>query len=61
MEKLFCLLTIRQAASQLGVSESTIRAWIWKRKIEHVKLGRSVRIAAETIENLIAKNTVFKQ
>lgn len=59
--EMFCLLTIRQVASRLGVAESTIRAWIWKKKIEHVKIGRSVRISTETIEDLIAENTVSKQ
>jgi excisionase family DNA binding protein len=53
------LLTVREAASELGLKESTIRAWLLRRKnISFVKLGRSVRIGRTEIERLIRENTV---
>jgi len=48
------LLTVSQAADQLGIKPSTIRAWILQRRIGSVKIGRrSVRIPATEISNLI--------
>jgi excisionase family DNA binding protein len=52
------LLTLREAAEMLAVSLPTIRAWVWKRKIEVVKIGRCVRIREDVIKELIARNTI---
>ena len=52
------LLTLKESADWLGLRVPTLRDWIWRRKIPYVKLGRSVRIAEETIEQLIAEGTV---
>lgn len=53
------LLRVDQAAEQLGVKPSTIRAWILKReKLEVVKVGRLVRITERSIEDLIDENTI---
>ena len=52
------LLPILQAAERLGIQEKTLRFWIWQRKIEFVKIGRSVRIAEGVIEQLIERGTV---
>ena len=52
------LLTVREAAALLAVKPATIRAWIWRRKIEFVKVSRCVRIAPEAVEKLIASHTV---
>ena len=53
------LLTVQQAADQLGIKPSTVRAWILQRRIGSVKIGRrSVRIPATEISMLI--NTGFR-
>ena len=52
------LLTLMQAAEQLGLKEPTMRDWVWRRKIEFVRLGRAVRIKEETIKKLIEGGTV---
>lgn len=52
------LLTLEEAAERLAVSIATIRSWVWKRKIEVVKIGRCVRIREEIIEELISRNTI---
>jgi excisionase family DNA binding protein len=52
------LLTVPQAASRLGLRESTLRFWIWTRKIDYVKVGRAVRVSTEMIDALIEAGTV---
>jgi excisionase family DNA binding protein len=52
------MLTVGEAAELLGLTQSAIRAWIVKRRISFVKLGRSVRISSCVIEELIERGTV---
>ena len=52
------LLTVPQAAERLGVRPSTVRFWIWQRRIAFVRVGRCIRIGDETIDALIARGTV---
>jgi excisionase family DNA binding protein len=53
------LLTIPQAAERLGLKASTLRAWVFFRKIECVRLSpRAVRISAREVERLIAEGTI---
>ena len=51
------MLTISEAAQALGVKPATVRSWIWKRRIEYVKLSRSVRIPASVVQQLIKSGT----
>lgn len=50
------LLTAKAAAILLGLSEHTIRQWIWQRRLPVVRLGRAVRLRREYLEQLIARN-----
>lgn len=43
------LLTLREAAEQLGVPEPTLRAWIRKGRIRAIKSGRAWRIPAAAV------------
>lgn len=52
------LLSVPQAAVRLGVRPSTLRYWIWQRRIDFVRIGRCIRIADETIDTLIARGSV---
>lgn len=52
------LRSLPQAALRLGVSVRTVRGWIYRRTIPYVKVGRSVRIADETIDRIIERGTV---
>jgi len=52
------MLTVEQAARELGLKESTIRAWLLRRKISFVKLGRCVRVPREEVDRLIKENTI---
>jgi excisionase family DNA binding protein len=51
------LLNLEQAAERLAVSLPTVRAWVWKKKIEVVRIGRCVRIREKMIRELISQNT----
>jgi excisionase family DNA binding protein len=52
------LLLVRTSAERLGIQEKTLRFWIWQRKIEFVKIGRSVRIPEDVIDRMIEDGTV---
>ena len=53
------MLTVEQVAEELGIKESTVRAWLLRRKLECVRLStRCVRIPAEEVARLIRENTV---
>jgi excisionase family DNA binding protein len=52
------LLTIIEASERMGLKPSTLRFWIWTRKIEHVKVGRAVRLKEATVQFLIEQGTV---
>lgn len=52
------LLTILEASERLGLKPATVRFWIWTRKIEHVKVGRAVRVREDTIQQLIRAGTI---
>jgi excisionase family DNA binding protein len=52
------LLTLAEAAKRLGLRLSTIRFWVWTRKIGHVKVGRSVRVPESVVAELIERGTV---
>ena len=55
------MLTIPQVAGELGVKVNTVRAWIYLRKIDFVKIGRSVRISDATIQKIIDSGTIPAQ
>lgn len=52
------MLTVKQASEQLGLRESTVRAWIAQRRIGVVRLGRAVRILPEEVARLISEGTM---
>ena len=52
------LLSIPQAAESLGLKVPTIRDWIYRRKIEFVRIGRAVRIRESAIREIIDRGTV---
>jgi excisionase family DNA binding protein len=52
------LLSIPEAARELGVTESCIRSWVWKRTIPYCKVGRMVRISRQAVSEIIERGTV---
>jgi len=51
-------LTVQEAAEALNLSQATIRAWVLRRKIGFVRLGRSIRIPDAEIRRLLDAGTV---
>lgn len=48
------LLTVPEAADRLKLQPSTIRKWIFERRLAHVRVGRrAVRIREADVEKLI--------
>lgn len=47
------LLTVEETALRLSVKPATIRRRILERRIDFVKIGRSVRIPERAVEKLI--------
>lgn len=47
------LLTLPEAAGILKLKVSTLRAWILRRKVPYIKLGRSIRLRRSDIDALI--------
>ena len=53
------LVTLDEAAKQLGVSIAAVRDWRFRRKhLAFVKVGRAVRVLQTSIEKLIERQTV---
>jgi excisionase family DNA binding protein len=52
------LLTLAEAASLLRLKVSTMRAWVLRRRIPYVKVGRLVRVRRSDVEALISKSLV---
>jgi excisionase family DNA binding protein len=52
------LLTVSQFSQQLGIQPSTTRSWLWKRRIEFIKVGRCVRIKESEVNRLLKQGRV---
>jgi excisionase family DNA binding protein len=53
------VVRLSSAAERLGVKTSTLRDWFLKRKhLDFVKIGRAVCVTEDSIERLIAANTI---
>ncbi len=51
------LLKIKESADQLNVSDRTMWDWVYQRKVESVRIGRSVRIKQSSLDKLIEQGT----
>jgi excisionase family DNA binding protein len=53
------LVTLNEAAKQLGVSIAAVRDWRFQRKhLDFVKVGRAVRVLQNSIDKLIERQTI---
>jgi excisionase family DNA binding protein len=52
------LLNVDEASERLGLKASTLRFWIWQRRIAFVRIGRAVRVSEDTIREVIERGTV---
>jgi len=52
------LFDLQEASRALGVSMHSIRKWVRKGQIPHVRLGIKIFLREEDLEDLIKKNLV---
>jgi excisionase family DNA binding protein len=52
------LLTLKQAAEELGLSMSTLRTAIWNGELPQVRIGRAVRIDRNDLETWLERQKV---
>lgn len=52
------MLTVEEFANEVGWKPKTVRQKIWRRELEYVRIGRSIRFKPETAEKLIERGTV---
>ncbi len=52
------LMSVKLTAKILGVSEKTLRDWVWRKKVDYVKSGDRVVFEPEAIRQFIARNRV---
>jgi excisionase family DNA binding protein len=47
------LLSVTEAAKQLGISKFTIEAWLSKKKLQRTKVGRRTMIRESELEKVL--------
>jgi excisionase family DNA binding protein len=52
------LLRIDEAAKLLGVEISTLRSWVYKKRIPYVKLGGCLRFRRADLDDFISEHRV---
>ncbi len=52
------LLTVDEFANEVGWKPKTVYQKVWRREIEYVRMGRSIRFKPETAKKLIEQGTV---
>ena len=52
------LLRIPEVAEQLSLRPVTIRAWLARRKLSFVRVGRSIRIPRSEVDRVLTEGTV---
>ena len=52
------LLTVEEFAAAIGWKPSTVYQKVWRREVEFVLIGRSIRFKPETADRLIEAGTV---
>jgi excisionase family DNA binding protein len=52
------LLTVREAATRLGVSEAATRRWVHRGRLRAVRIGRSVRIDPQELDAIVTRGSL---
>jgi len=47
------LLSVKEAAKQLGISHYTVEAWLSKKKMQRTKVGRRTMIRESELEKVL--------
>jgi len=51
-------LKVNEFADAVGWKPATVRQKVWRREIEYMKIGRSIRFRPETVEKILEQATV---
>lgn len=51
-------LKVAEAADALGLSVHTVRAWIAQHRLNHLRLGRAIRVLPAEIDRLLNSSAV---
>jgi excisionase family DNA binding protein len=52
------LLNVEEFAAITGWRPATVRQKVWRREVDFVRMGRSIRFKRETAEKLIERGTM---
>jgi excisionase family DNA binding protein len=52
------LLTVDEFARAVGWKPATVRQKVWRRELDFVRIGKSIRFKEETLKRLIEGSTV---
>ena len=52
------LLNIKETATILKISESTLYRWVHQKKIEHIKIGSRVLFSEDYLKEFIKSRTI---
>jgi excisionase family DNA binding protein len=52
------LLTVREAATRLGVSEAAARRWVHRGRLRAARIGRSVRIDPQELDAIVDRGSL---
>jgi excisionase family DNA binding protein len=55
------LVTVKQAAEMLAVSEAAVRKWLYQRRLQAVKVGRLTRLRMADIQRVAAEGLHSQQ
>jgi excisionase family DNA binding protein len=55
------LLSLEEAATQLSVSTMSVRRWIKDGTLQHVRLGRCLRVVADDVNRVIKSRVMVGQ
>jgi len=55
------LLSLEETADILGISEGTLRNWVYQRRVEFVKVGRRVLFRPKWIESFVEGQTFIEK
>jgi len=55
------LLDLAEGAKELHLSIHTLRAWIYQKRLPHVRLGRRVLLRKQDLEEFVNKGVVEAQ
>ena len=55
-EMQYRLLTVKEAAHQLGVSRETVRRWIYRQVIHAVCVGKNYKVPLAELQKLVGRH-----